>query len=487
MQKMNRVAAAVALLLSGAALAEVQVGGELKIGVASLDMEGTTGRKTVLDTASSYLSVRGEETLSEQTRVFFDISTRLCLDGNQVVANDCRAYDRNAHSWKEANNFASREGWLGVRNSQYGEFKIGRGKTPFDEVVDRYDPSTGIGTGMSAWVERVYPATVPLKASNASAVVSTFAQQVYGLTYAQAVGGGADAATADAIATASSTSASQTLSGALAQQLVPAILAQFPVLPTIGRYTEPDATFSNAIRYNYGSPKAFHVGAMYGTGEDKTASFAGASRLSLNVGYANGEEDFGQFRIDAVFDYQKNLQTEGTADQIVAGLAAAQAAASPQLSAALQAGGIPAALADPTAAAALAAIIDPAAANYTLSDENSAQHLMLASSYVFPFGRLGLVVDRIVLAQGGLADAKRTNWALNWELGGEKWGAFLGYRKLGETEMGGLGLSDSERKIGLGAEYYLSKRTKFITEYNNNRIEGGKVVHTVLGGIVHKF
>ncbi|WP_158229002.1 porin [Chitinimonas sp. BJB300] len=486
MRTMTGVGAAAALLTGMTAVADVNIQGELKIGMASLDMEGKTGRKLVLDTANSYLSFNGDEALPSGMKAFFDISTRMCLDGSQTVANDCRVYDRTTHAWREHNGFASRAGWVGLRG-QFGDIRLGRGKTPFDEVVDRYDPSTGIGTGMTAWVERVFPGVVPFDAASAAPIIAGFGQQIYAATFAQATAAGAPNAAAVALATQASTTATQTLTGAVQQRIVPALVAQFPTFPTIGRYTEPEGTFNNAIRYDYGKVDGPHFVAMYAVGENKTATTPETRRLSLNAGYSTGPSARGQFRIDAVFDQQKNVLTHPVADQVLAGLVAAQTAATPLLAGALLQAGIPAALANAVAGNVMGAVITSAASSYSVKSENTSQHFMVASSYVFPIGRVGLAVDRIALSQTGLAEIRRTNWSLNWELGWKNLGGYMGYRRLGASNMGGVHLHDHERKIGAGIERYFSKRTKLIAEYNNNKIEGGKVVHTILGGIVHKF
>ncbi|MGQ5524362.1 porin [Chitinimonas sp. PSY-7] len=486
MHTMTRISAAVAMSMSMAAVADVNIQGDLKIGMASLDMEGKTGRKLVLDTANSYLSINGDEVISPDLKAIFEITTRMCLDGSQTVANDCRTFNRTTHAWQDHNAFASREGWVGLR-SRLGDIRLGRGKTPFDQVVDRFDPSTGIGTGLTAWVERVFPGTVPFDATAAAPVIAGFGQQIFAATFAQATAGGASNAAATALATQAAATATQTLTGAVQQRIVPALAAQFPTFPTIGRYTEPENTFNNSIRYDYGKTDSLHFVAVYGVGENKSATTPETRRLSLNAGYSTGPSARGQFRVDAVFDQQKNLLPHPTADQVLAGLAAAQAAATPQLAGALIQAGIPAALANPVASNVMGAVITSASTPYNLRQQNTSQHFLLASSYVFPIGRIGVTVDRISLGQTGLPDIRRTNWSLTWEVGWSHFGSYMGYRSLGASKMGGVRFVDKERKIGAGIERYFSKRTKIITEYNNNKIENGKTVHTILSGIVHKF
>ncbi|QNM97963.1 porin [Chitinimonas koreensis] len=472
MHTTTRLAAAIALASSLAAVAEVRLGGEMKIGVASLDFEHLGGRKQLVESASAHIDLYGEEALGDGLTALFDIKTYVCLDGDPKVSDDC------LRDGVVADPIGGKEAWVGLRHGD-AKLRLGRGRTPLDELTDRYDPSTGLGTGMSAWVETVLPHAVRLEPARAAPLVAALGQAVYARAYAAARGQGAPAAVADAAARQAAAQARGTVDGALAQ--LAAGLAEATRLPGIARSIEPDGTFDNAIRLDLGTLDGWHASAMYGAGEDAQPGRAGASRLSAGAGYSSGRAGPGQFRIDLVFDQQKQRSVPATVvrGQVAAGLDAARG----RLLAGLAQAGVPAGLADGIAAA----VFTPALyAPYRYPADNRARHWLLGTSYVFPFGRLDLMVDRIGLTTLA-GEMRRSNWALNWETGTDRWGAFVGYRRLGASETAGVGGGDSARKIGAGFEYYLSRRTKLITEVLNNRIEGEKARTGYVGGIVHKF
>lgn len=472
MQTTTGLAAAIALALSASAAAGIRLGGELKIGVASLDFEHLGGRKQLIESASAHLDLYGEEALGNGLTALFDLKTYICIDGDPKVSDDC------LRDGVVADPFGGKEAWVGLRRGAV-QLKLGRGRTPLDEVADRYDPSTGLGTGMRAWVETVLPRAARLEPARAAPQVAALGQAAYAQAYAAARGRGAPAQVADTLARQASAQATATVDGALARMA--ANLAEGSRLPSIGRYIEPDDTFDNAVRLDLGALDGWHASAMYGTGEDAQPGRAAASRLSAGAGYSSGPAARGQFRVDLVFDQQKRRTVPAAAvrGQIAAGLDAARG----RLLAGLAQAGVPAGLADGIAGA----VFTPALyAPYRYPADDRARHWLLGTSYAFPFGRVDLMVDRIGLTTLA-GEMRRSNWSLNWETGTDRWGAFLGYRRLGASETAGVRSEDAARKVGAGFEYYLSKRTKLITEVLSSRIEGEKARRGYVGGIVHKF
>jgi len=144
---MNKKLVAVAIAgLLAAPLAQAQTANVTLYGRVSVDLEmvnydGPSGDKTVgrVQSVSSRWGLRGSEALGRGMNAFFQCETPLAADegasGSSVMCG--------------------REGWVGI-NGSWGEFKLGYGLTPYDDVKGFTDhqgsnnfenPNNGVSSG----------------------------------------------------------------------------------------------------------------------------------------------------------------------------------------------------------------------------------------------------------------------------------------------------------------------------------------------------
>ncbi len=455
MHRFKPMAAAMALLSAQSAWAQLSLYGDLRIGLASIDFESRGGRMLLVDTASAYIGLRGVEALDEGRQLFFDLQQYVCLDGGQKVATDCAA---------PRDGFANRAGWLGLRG-QWGELRLGRGHTPYEELTDRYDPSTGLGTGVAVRNETVLPRYARLEPAHAAPLVAAFGAAVaaqYGQPAAEQAMAGVNAAlqaTASGVRTAT-------------------------MLPALARMLEAPIQFDNAVRYDWGQlEQGWHGAAMLGLDENQTEGQAQTRRFSGNLGYHNGLQRPGQLRIDLAYDYtrHRHIAANSLRGQIAAGLQATEQ----QLEAGLLASGMPA----PLAAGIRRALFTPTVYYpYVAAARSRTDNLMLATSYVLPFGRINLMAGHYRYLPEGEATARRRSWSASWEAGTSQWGAFIGYRDTGSLKVAGVNQHDGDHKLAIGYERYLSRRTKLISEAFALRLEDRiKPSRGYVLGVSHRF
>ncbi|WP_179958296.1 porin [Chitinimonas arctica] len=128
--KHARIAAVVASLFAlptmSFAADNVTVYGIAQAAVSSVD-NGSV-RQTIIEDTGSRIGFKGEEDLGAGLAAFFKIESAVALDD------------------ASKSGFATREGWVGLKNKDWGLVKLGRGKSYFDLAQESFDGFNGNST-----------------------------------------------------------------------------------------------------------------------------------------------------------------------------------------------------------------------------------------------------------------------------------------------------------------------------------------------------
>ncbi|WP_269532107.1 porin [Chitinimonas sp. BJYL2] len=454
------VASALASAAAQAADDGVVLSGRMRVGIASVELEGVSPRSTYIESAGSRIDLSGQETINPDLKAFFEVSTLVCLDeqpSSRIVA-DCgpQAKPRNA--------FGNREAWVGLRGS-WGSMKFGRGFTTIRDINEQYDNSLGLASGLSAWVENtLLPKNQRLDADAA-------------VTAALAAAGPLPPPLSGAL--------SAGIRGAVGQINAGLDAAQIPAL---ARNIEPNIYADNAVRYDYGDWDGLRFSGLVAVGENKTATQDAGSRLSARIGYSTSKPAIGQFSIDLGVEQNRNqvvdpYSTQAAVNGILigaknAGTAGLAAGLTPVVGAA-------------TANALSKVAFDAACKNRceltALAAENRTTHTLLGTSYITPVGMIAVMAGHVNRQQTGLPDLTRNNWSVNYATLIDNIGFYVGYRNNGRSKFGDWEVQDSEDKYSIGGEYRFTKRTRIQYEVVAAKIEGASMAKYYVLGLDHRF